>query len=91
MNLSQSIKPVSYLRKNTTQVLDDLEETGNPLIVTVNGEAKAVMIGMKEFDMMNRGVALLKRLAVSSADVQNGRTRDADDVFSDMRTMIEKS
>ena len=91
MNLYEAVKPVSYVRTHATQLLAELEETRNPLVITHNGEAKAVMLDIREFDAMNRGIALLKRLAVSSADVQAGRERDADDVFADLRTMLEEN
>jgi prevent-host-death family protein len=43
MRLSTHVRPISYLKANAAEVLSDLAETRQPLVITQNGEAKAVL------------------------------------------------
>lgn len=84
MQLHQAIKPISYVKAHAAEIIRDIAETGNPLVITQNGEAKAVLMDVREYDAMQESLAMLKMLAVSAREVKQGKTRDADDVFADM-------
>jgi prevent-host-death family protein len=43
MNISSDIKPVTYLKSNTADLLEQINETHRPVIITQNGEPKAVL------------------------------------------------
>lgn len=88
MQLHSDIKPISWLKNNAKQLVETVAETGNPMVITQNGEAKAVVMNVKAYDQMQESLALLRMLADSSRDVEAGRLRDADAVFADIRTMI---
>lgn len=88
MQLHSDIKPISWLKNNAKQMVESVAETGNPMVITQNGEAKAVVMNVREYDQMQQSLALLRILADSSADVEAGRLRDSDEVFADIRQMI---
>lgn len=88
MQFHSSIKPISWLKNNAKQLIESVTETGNPMIITQNGEAKAVVMNVREYDQMQESLAMLRMLADSSADVEAGRVRDTDEVFADARKMI---
>lgn len=88
MQLHSAIKPISWLKNNAKQMIESVAETGNPMVITQNGEAKAVVMNVREYDRMQESLAMLRMLADSSADVEAGRVRDADEVFADARKMI---
>lgn len=88
MQLHSAIKPISWLKNNAKQMIESVAETGNPMVITQNGEAKAVVMNVREYDQMQESLAMLRMLADSSADVEAGRVRDADEVFADARKMI---
>lgn len=88
MQLHSDIKPISWLKNNAKQMVESVAETGNPMVITQNGEAKAVVMNVREYDQMQQSLALLRMLADSSADVEAGRVRDSDEVFADIRQMI---
>ena len=88
MQFHSDIKPISWLKNNAKQMIGTVDETGNPMIITQNGEAKAVVMNVKAYDQMQESLALLRMLADSSADVEAGRLRDSDAVFGDIRRMI---
>ena len=88
MQLHSDIKPISWLKNNAKQLVETVAETGNPMVITQNGEAKAVVMNVREYDQMQESLAMLRMLADSSADVEAGRLRDSDEVFADARKMI---
>ncbi len=86
MKLSESIKPVSYVKAHASEIIRKLStEESNPVIITQNGEAKAVLVGVREYERMQESLALLKVLAMSSRDVEQGRVSPARDVFVRVR------
>lgn len=88
MQLHSDIKPISWLKNNAKQMVESVAETGNPMVITQNGEAKAVVMNVREYDQMQQSLALLRMLADSSGDVEAGNLRDSDEVFADVRQMI---
>jgi prevent-host-death family protein len=88
MQFHSDIKPISWLKNNAKLLVETVDETGNPMIITQNGEAKAVVMNVRAYDQMQESLALLRMLADSSADVEAGRIRDSDTVFADIRRMI---
>ena len=90
MQLHSDIKPISWLKNNAKQLVETVAETGNPMVITQNGEAKAVVMNVREYDQMQQSLALLRMLADSFADVEAGNLRNSDEVFADIRNMIEK-
>ena len=88
MQFHSDIKPISWLKNNAKQLIEFVNETGNPMIITQNGEAKAVVMNVREYDQIHESLAVLRMLADSSADAEAGRLRDADEVFADLRTVI---
>jgi prevent-host-death family protein len=88
MQFHSDIRPISWLKNNAKQLVESVDKTGNPMIITQNGEAKAVVMNVRAYDQMQESLALLRMLADSSADVEAGNLRDSDDVFADLRRMI---
>ena len=88
MQLHSDIKPISWVKNNARQMIESVSESGNPMIITQHGEARAVVVSVREYDEMQQSLALLRMLADSSIDVEAGRLRDADEVFDDLRTSL---
>ena len=50
MNLSQDIKPISYLKSKTADVINTVNDSKRAMIITQNGEAKAVVQDIKSYE-----------------------------------------
>lgn len=74
MRYSTQIKPISYLKANAAEVLDTLAENRLPLIITQNGEAKAVMQDLATYENTQETLALLKILALGNKEIEEGKT-----------------
>ena len=88
MQLHSDIKPISWVKNNARQMIESVSESGNPMIITQHGEARAVVVSVREYDEMQQSLALLRMLADSSMEVEAGRLRDADEVFAELRTSL---
>jgi len=85
MKLSSQIKPISYLKAHTAEIVRNLGEKGEPLVITQNGEAKVVMQDIKSYEQMQETVALLKILTLGTRQVEEGRVQPAADVIKGLR------
>lgn len=84
MKLSERIKPISYFKDNAAKVIADITESGEPLIITQNGEAACVVQDIKSYEANQNTMALLKLLAMGRKQIEEGRFRPAREVFADM-------
>jgi prevent-host-death family protein len=84
MKLSSQIKPISYLKSHTAEIVKTITESREPLIITQNGEAKLVVMDVKSFEEQEDTMALLKLLAMGNREIDEGKFRDAEDVFAEL-------
>lgn len=85
MYYSSQIKPISYLKANAAKVLAELAEKRDPLVITQNGEAKAVLQDAASYEATQETLALLKVLALGTQEVESGRVKPAADVIARLR------
>jgi prevent-host-death family protein len=86
MRYSRQIKPISYLKANAADVLQELEEQRKPLIITQNGEAKAVLQDVASYEETQETLALLKILALGSQQVERGEVAPVSEVAKRLRS-----
>lgn len=84
MKLSTQIKPISYLKSHTAQIVKDLTDSRQPMVITQNGEATLVVMDVKSFEEHENTLALLKILAMGNKEIEQGKFRDAEAVFADL-------
>ncbi|MCL1916324.1 MAG: type II toxin-antitoxin system Phd/YefM family antitoxin [Desulfovibrionaceae bacterium] len=89
MRPSQDIKPISYVKANSAQVLEQVNMSG-PLVITQNGEAAAVLMGVTDYENFHDSLALLKILAMSKKSIEEGRGSPAGEVFTRLRAKREE-
>ena len=85
MRYSTQVKPISYLKANAAEVLATLAEAREPLVITQNGEAKAVIQDVASYEQTQETLALLKILALGTAEVEAGKTKPAEKVLARLR------
>jgi prevent-host-death family protein len=86
MRYSSQVKPISYLKANAAEVLKHLAEQREPLVITQNGEAKAVLQDVASFEETQETMALLKILALGNQNVAAGKAKAVADVVARLRT-----
>ena len=85
MRYSSQIKPISDLITNAAEVLTHLAERREPMVITHNGEAKAVLQDIASFEETQETLALLKILARGHQEVAAGKVKPVADVVARLR------
>ena len=85
MRYSSRVKPISYLKANAAEVLATLGEQREPLVITQNGEAKAVLQDVASYEATQETLALLKVLALGQREVAAGKVKPLSDVVARLK------
>ncbi len=85
MRYSTQVKPISYLKANAAKVLSQLTELREPILITQNGEARAVLQDVASFEATQETLALLKLLALGNHEIEKGKIKPVADVVQRLR------
>jgi len=82
---SSQIKSISYLKANAAEVLQELTEQRQPLVITQNGEARAVIQDVVSYEETQSTLALLKILALGNQQIEQGKLKPVGKVVARLR------
>ena len=74
VNLAQDLKPISYVKAHTTEIVKYVENSKSPVVITQNGEAKAVIIDILSYQKTINAINLAKLLSFGEKDIKSGKT-----------------
>lgn len=89
MSILQDIRPVSYLKSRSADILKQVNETHRPIIITQNGEPKAVLQDPESYENMRNTIGLLKLLSLAEEDIRQGKTVAQDQVFQNIEKLLD--
>jgi prevent-host-death family protein len=89
MKLYGQVKPISYLKARAPEVIRELEEQRTPVVITLRGEAKAILQDVASYEETQESLALLKILALTNKRVEEGKIRPAGEAFSRIRKRVK--
>jgi len=89
INLTEDIKPISYVKTHTAQIMKQLGEKNNPVVITQNGEAKAVIMDVKQYQKIIDTINLLKILSIGENDIKNNRIYTQDQMNKKINAILE--
>lgn len=90
MKLSTQIKPISYLKAHAAEIVRGMGRKGETLIITQNGEAKAVLQDIRSYEQSQETLALLKILALGNQQIDKGEAEPAASVIKRLRGSRER-
>jgi prevent-host-death family protein len=82
MNIKEDIRPISYIKANAAEILEQVNETHRPIYVTQNGEARAVLLDTESYEKMKKALGLLKLLTQGESDIAAGKVLSQEVFFS---------
>jgi prevent-host-death family protein len=85
MRYSTQVKPISYLKANAAEVLSQLAAQREPMLITQNGEARAVLQDVASYEETQETLALLKILALGNQDLAAGKLKPVGNVVARLR------
>ncbi|PMS37473.1 prevent-host-death family protein [Trinickia symbiotica] len=80
----ENIKPITYLRAEAAQIVRDLEESGQPMVITQNGEAKLVIQDVRSYQALQDKFEMLKLLALAEQHHRAGEHGDISELFEQL-------
>jgi len=89
VNIADGIRSISYVKSHTAEVMKHLEEKNNPMVITQNGEAKAVLMDVKQYQKIIDTVNLLKILSIGQNDIRNKRTYTNEQLDKKIRLILD--
>jgi len=90
MKISEDVRSVTYLKAKAADLLKQINETHRPVIITQNGEPKAVLQDSQSYENMRNALGLLKLIAQSEEDIKKGKTKPQEEVFTDLKKTLKK-
>jgi len=90
LNLETDIRPISYVKAHTAEMVKQVEDRKNPIIITQNGEAKAILLDVGSYQKMVNAITLLKIVSIGESDIANGRVSSNEEVVQEINKILEE-
>lgn len=85
LDIANDIRSLSDFKRNTSELVDRLKKSGNPLVLTINGRAQVVVQDAEAYQELLERVEAIEGIQRGLADVKAGRTKPAREVFNRLR------
>ncbi len=88
MDLGKDIRSLSDFKRNTSELMERMQESGEPMVLTVNGKAKLVVQDAASYQKLLESIdydQTVKGIRRGLEDVKHGRTRPAQEAFAEIR------
>jgi prevent-host-death family protein len=90
MNISKDIRPITYLKSKAADLLKQINETHRPVVITQNGEPRAVLQDPESYENMRNAIGILKLISQGEEDIRNGKSRLQQDVFAEIEDALKE-
>lgn len=80
-----NIRPSADIRNNYPELSRLCKETGQPVYITVNGKGDSALISIDALDELYARISLYEKLSVGIRDLEVGRVKTHEEVFSKFR------
>ena len=89
MNITSDIKPVTYLKSRAADLLNQINDTRRPVIITQNGEPRAVLQDPESYESMRNAIGILKALSQGASDIKNGKIKSQEEMFNAIESSLK--
>ncbi len=89
MKISTDIRPVTYLKSKAADMLRQVNDTHRPIVITQNGEPKAVLQDPESYENMRNTIGLLKLISLGEEEIRKGKYKSQDEVFADLEKQLD--
>jgi prevent-host-death family protein len=90
MNLSEDIKPITYLKSRAADLLKQINETHRPVVITQNGEPRAVLQDPESYENMRNAIGILKLISQGEEDIKDGKSKSQEDIFANVENILKE-
>ncbi len=89
MRITSDIKPITYLKSKAADLLNQINDTRRPVIITQHGEPRAVLQDPKSYENMRNAIGILKVLSQGESDIKNGKVKSQEEVFKNIESSLK--
>ena len=88
MKLSEAVMPISEVKANASKLIGEISLRRRPVVITLNGRAKAVVQDVESYEETQESLAMLKIIAQGRDAVRQGRMKPLRQAFDDVRNQV---
>ncbi len=89
MKLSEQVKPISYLKAHTSEIIRNVSNDHKAVVITQNGEAKVIIQDLESYENNKDSLALLKMIALGHKEIEAGEYESSENVFNSIRESLQ--
>lgn len=86
----KDIKPITYLKSKAPDLLKQINETHRPVVITQNGEPKAVLQDPESYENMRNAIGILKLISQGEQDIRDGKSKPQEEVFANIGKLLRQ-
>jgi prevent-host-death family protein len=90
MNISKDIRPVTYLKSRAADLLKQINDTHRPVIITQNGEPRAVLQDPQSYEDMRNAIGILKLISQGEEEIKDGKSKPQEEVFKNIENVLNE-
>jgi prevent-host-death family protein len=90
MKISQDIKPVTYLKSRAADLLKQINKTHRPVIITQNGEPRAILQDPESYENMRNAIGILKLISQGEEEIRDGKLKSQQELFENIENMLKE-
>ena len=91
MKITRDIRPVTYLKSRAAELLNQINETRQPVIITQNGEPRAVLQDPESYQNMRNAIGILKLISQGETEIKKGKAKTQADMFKDLERRLKEN
>ncbi len=88
MKTTDETKPIEHLKAHACELLDQVNRTGRPVVITQDGRPRAVLQDPGSFQSMRRALGILQLMAEGESDIRRGRSKPQEEFFASMEAAV---
>ncbi len=90
IKIDQDIKPLSEVRTGIASFIKQVHDTKRPLVITQHGKGVAVLIDVKEYEIIQEKLELLSDVHKSISQIENNHGIEHEDAKALLLQKIKK-
>lgn len=90
MKMAEDVRSVTYMKERAADLLDQINRSQRPVIITQDGKPRAVLQDPESFEQTRDALGLLKLISQGEADVRGGKVLAQDKVFESLEVRLAR-
>jgi prevent-host-death family protein len=89
MKLSEDIKPITYVKTHSAELIKEVNTNKRPIVITQKGAARAVLLDIDSYEKQKNTLFMLKLVAQGEHDIKKGNLIEQEEFFKKMDTRFD--